>query len=103
MTSAKEDAWSDFFPKTDLSESFKTRKLLEAWYLLAGENVAALVDTVKPRISKLFAFGKFGTLQQLLYDVDCYQEAGRGGVRVLLLLAPRALEAGRSCFVSLID
>jgi len=76
-------AWDDIFPKTDLSEYLKTQKLLEAWYLLASHNIAVLVDTVKPRVFKVFAFGKFGTLQQLLFDVDCFQEAGRGGIRVV--------------------
>ena len=77
--------WSDIFPKTDLSEHLKTKKLLDAWYLLAGHDWAALVDTVKPRIFKLFAFGRFGTLQQMLYDVECFQEAGRGGIRPFYL------------------
>ena len=58
--------WEDIFPATDLSEHLRTQKLLEAWYLLASHNVAVLVDTVKPRAFKLFAFGKVGTLQQLL-------------------------------------
>lgn len=71
------------FPKTDFHQHFKTQRLLDAWYLLTGKNVAVLVDTVKPRIFKLFAFGRFGTLQQLLYDVDAFQESGRAGVRVV--------------------
>lgn len=72
-------SWNALFPRTDLSEHLTTRKLLDAWYLLAGKNMAVLVDTVKPRLFKFFAFGRYGTLQQLLYDVDCYQEAGRSG------------------------
>jgi len=76
-------AWEAIFPSTDLCEHLKTRRLLDAWYLLASKNVAALIDTVKPRLFKVFTFGKFGTLQQLLIDVDCFQEAGRGGMRVV--------------------
>lgn len=76
-------AWDGIFPTTDLSEHLKTQKLLEAWYLLASHDIAVLVDTVKPRLFKVFAFGKFGTLQQLLFDVDCFQEAGRGGIRAV--------------------
>jgi hypothetical protein len=60
-----------------------TQRLLDAWYLLADRNLAVLVDTVKPRIFKLFAFGRFGTLQQLLCDMETFQEAGRRGVRVV--------------------
>lgn len=81
--------WEDIFPATDLSEHLRTQKLLEAWYLLASHNVAVLVDTVKPRAFKVFAFGKFGTLQQLLYDVDCFQEAGRSGIRAVYYKADR--------------
>lgn len=75
--------WKDVFPKTDLHECLTTQQLLDAWYLLAGKNLAVLVDTVKPRLFKVFVFGKFGTLQQLLYDVDCFQEAGRSGIRAV--------------------
>lgn len=75
--------WDNIFPNTDLSEYLKSQRLLDAWYLLASKNVAVLVDTVKPRVFKLFAFGKFGTLQQLLYDVETFQEAGRSGLRVV--------------------
>jgi len=81
----KTNGWSNIFPKTDLSEHLKTQKLLEAWYLLSGHDWAVLVDTVKPRVFKLFAFGKYGTLQQMLYDVECFQEAGWGGIRPFYL------------------
>jgi hypothetical protein len=75
--------WSKLFPATDLHEYLTTQQLLDAWYLLAGEHIAVLVDTVKPRVSKVFAFGKFGTLQQLLCDMETFQEAGRRGIRAV--------------------
>lgn len=89
-------SWSGVFPNTDLSEHLQTGQLLDAWHLLAGRNMAVLVDTVKPRLFKVLAFGKFGTLQQLLYDVDCFQEAGRGGIRAVYYraAAPAAGSAG---------
>ncbi len=75
--------WLDAFPKSDLSESITTQKLLDAWYLLGGNDHAVLVDTVKPRLFKIFSFGKYGTLQQLLCDMECCQEAGRSGIRAV--------------------
>ncbi len=83
----KASGWRGFFPKTDLSEYLRTRQLLDAWYVLAGRDWAALVDTVKPRVFKFFAFGRFGTMQQILVDMDCFQESGRRGIRPFYLKA----------------
>jgi len=66
-----------FLPPTDLSEFLTTKRLMEAWYLLASDDVAVLVDTVKPRIYRVFTFGRFGTLQQLIYDT-CGAEQDHG-------------------------
>ena len=63
-----------FVPQTDLSEHLSTGKLMDAWYLLANRDVALLVDTVKPRILRLFTFGRFGTFQQLVYDTNGHEE-----------------------------
>ncbi len=71
----------NYLPATDLSENLTTRKLMEAWYILAGDGVAVLVDTVKPRIYRVFTFGRFGTLQQLVYDTDgTEQDKGHYGI-----------------------
>lgn len=61
---------TDFLPKDDLSWFLETQKLMEAWYVLSNENISIIVDTVKPRILQVFAHGRFGRLQQLIYDTN---------------------------------
>ncbi|MGI6209139.1 MAG: hypothetical protein ACOYEW_13125 [Anaerolineae bacterium] len=62
-------------PASDLSEYFRSEPLLHAWYALRGANIGAVVDTVKPRVRALMAMGRHGTLQDLLYDTDGWQQA----------------------------
>lgn len=57
-------------PCSDLSELFVAGPLNGAWHLLRQGDVACLVDLVKPRVRSLFALGRFGTPQQLLWDTD---------------------------------
>ncbi|MCR5262981.1 MAG: hypothetical protein K6D94_03835, partial [Clostridiales bacterium] len=49
----------------------KTGPLLKSSWLLAGDSVSVLVNTSKPSIRGLFAFGRMGRLHNLLYDLDC--------------------------------
>jgi len=72
---------NNFVPQTDLSEYFRTEKLMESWYMLSNKNISILVDTIKPRILRVFAHGKFGTLQQLTYDTNGFeQDVGMWGI-----------------------
>jgi len=47
---------------------FRTERLLTNWYMLANDDIAVLIDTVKPKIVNLFVHGRYGTLRALLYD-----------------------------------
>lgn len=68
-------------PETDLAEELTSEQLLDAWYSLRRANVGAIVDTVKPRVRSLMATGRHGTLQDLLYDTDGWQQdAGLWGI-----------------------
>ncbi|MCR5263697.1 MAG: hypothetical protein K6D94_07475, partial [Clostridiales bacterium] len=49
----------------------KTGPLLKSSWLLAGDSVSVLVNTSKPSIRGLFAFGRMGRMHNLLYDLDC--------------------------------
>lgn len=60
-----------------LEEYLTTRELAEGWYLLAGKDITILVDTIKLRIFRVFAYGRLGTLQQLCYETDSH-EMSRG-------------------------
>jgi len=61
---------SSFLPRDDLSWFLKTQKLMEAWYVLSNEDVSVVVDSVKPRILQVFTHGRFGRLQQLIYNTN---------------------------------
>ena len=68
-------------PKTDLFGYLTTKELSKGWYLLSNEYVTVLVDTVKTRIYRIFTHGSFGTLQQLVYDTDGYEQSkGNWGI-----------------------
>lgn len=54
----------------DMSQYLKTRKLMESAGLLSSDSLGVYVNLVKPSLRTLFAFGKFGRLHNLLYDVD---------------------------------
>ncbi len=55
----------------DFSRYIKTSPLLKSSFLLSGESAGALVSLTKPSIRGLYAFGNFGRLHNLLYDLDC--------------------------------
>ena len=55
----------------DFSEYMTTGPLLRSAWLLAGGSVGVLVNTAKPSIRGLYAFGRMGRLHDLLYDLDC--------------------------------
>ena len=52
----------------------KTDELSKGWYLLSNRDVTVLIDTIKIRIYRIFVHGKFGTIQQIIYDTDGYEQ-----------------------------
>ncbi len=88
----------------DLGELFrqrgwlKTEKLLDGWYMLANDNVAVLVDVVKPRIMAVFVHGKFGTWRQLLYDTP-WNSAMSNGVWGIVPAYQRTVQGQRVRFL----
>ncbi len=56
----------------------KTEVLLDYWYVLSNENLTVLVDTIRPRIVQIFAHGRLGTFQMLLYNPKGDTEMGHG-------------------------
>ena len=65
----------------DMSQYLKTRKLMESACFLASDSTAVYINTLKPSIRSLFAFGKFGRLHNLVYDVDfCKLYSGQYGI-----------------------
>lgn len=71
----------DFLPKDDLSWFLRAQKLMEAWYVLSNEDISVVLDSVKPRILQVFAHGRFGRLQQLIYDTNGHKRyAGLWGI-----------------------
>jgi hypothetical protein len=55
------------YPANDLSCYLHTEQMENAYVMLKGENIAALVDFRKNRVLRFFAFGQLGTLQNLTY------------------------------------
>ncbi len=68
-TSPPSKAVSLSFPTNDLSQYLKTERLENVYATLAGDGVCALVDFRKNRVLQMFAYGQFGTLQNLTYHV----------------------------------
>ena len=65
----------------DMSQHLVTRKLMESACFLASDSSAVYINTLKPSIRTLFAFGKFGRLHNLVYDVDfCKLYSGKYGI-----------------------
>jgi len=56
------------------ADFLRTEKLMEAWYCLKGDHVTAVVDSVRPRVLRLYAHGDLGDFQNLLYDTDSWAE-----------------------------
>lgn len=54
----------------DMSNYLTSRKLMESACFLASKTVAVYINMLKPSVRTLFAFGKFGRLHNLVYDVD---------------------------------
>lgn len=54
----------------DMSRYLKPRKLMESAGFLASDSLCVYVNLVKPSLRSLFAFGKFGRMHNLMYDVD---------------------------------
>ena len=57
------------FPTNDLSQYLRTERFDNVYAMLAGDGLCGLVDFRKNRILQLFAYGRFGTLQNLTYHV----------------------------------
>ncbi|MFA5863919.1 MAG: hypothetical protein WC975_04445 [Phycisphaerae bacterium] len=58
----------------DPSDFMKTEKWLEAWYCLHNKNLTVVVDTIRPRVFRIYTHGKFGDFQNLLYDSNAWRE-----------------------------
>ena len=72
---------TDFLPRDDLSWFPRTQKLMEAWFVLSNEDISVVVDSVKPRILQVFAHGRFGRLQQIIYGTNGHERyAGLWGI-----------------------
>lgn len=67
-----------FLPSTDLSEYLKTEKLLEGWYMLSNKDLSILIEPISARIRSVYAHGRFGRLQKLLYDTKNIDAEGWG-------------------------
>ena len=68
----------EFLPTTDLSEYLKTEKLLEGWYMLSNKDISVLIEPISARIRAIYAHGRFGRLQKLLYDTRTISSEGWG-------------------------
>lgn len=55
----------------DFSKYISTGPLLKSAYILASDSVGIYINTVKPSIRGLYAFGSMGRLHNLLFDLDC--------------------------------
>ena len=55
----------------DMSEYLRTGPLLHSAFLLAGKCTGVFINTSKPSIRGLYAFGSLGRLHNLLFDLDC--------------------------------
>ncbi len=65
----------------DMSEYLRTRRLLSSACILANENTAVYVNTVKPSVRAVFAYGKYGRLHNLCYAPDrCALYGGKYGI-----------------------
>ena len=55
----------------DFSQYMTTGPLLKSSWLLANDTLSVFINTTKPSIRGLFAYGKMGRLHNLLFDMDC--------------------------------
>ena len=55
----------------DFSQYMKAGPLLKSSWLLTDGTMSVLVNTSKPSVRGLFAYGRMGRLHNLLYDLDC--------------------------------
>lgn len=70
-------------PKLDpnLQQFLRPGPVLKCYEVLKNDNLCLWIDTVKPRVFTLFAFGAFGPFQNLLYNPDSIQlQAGHWGI-----------------------